>query len=116
MPQRGSRLLPAFAGAALLTVAGLLLWAMSIASSWNSTCPQLGGGYEPVGLDKGISLLPPGAACAGGSDGLYWFEAHPRMWSVARGLLVCAALVVLIGVIADTQARRRSTPISSSTL
>lgn len=91
-----------------------LLWAVSIASSWNSPCPRLGGGYEPVGLDKGISFWPPAAQCVDGNDHPYWFESHPWMGSVSLGLLVCAVLIVVIGAIADARVKRSSPSISAA--
>lgn len=88
---------------ALCAMLGGLLWAAAIAASWLTDCPGLGDLAQPTGLDKGISLWPPGADCTG-SDAAP-FEA----WKFAPAVIVAffslAILVVVLGAVA---ARRRA--------
>ena len=70
----------------------------STVTSWNAKCPY--GGSFPTGLDKGISLVPPGATCYSESGRSYMYEAHPWMWNLSQLLVVCALVVLVLSVIA----------------
>jgi hypothetical protein len=50
--------------AALLSGLAVVLWLVALSASWGSDCPRPGRG--PEGLDKGVTLWPPGAQCYAG--------------------------------------------------
>ena len=60
----------------------------------------------PTGLDKGISLLPPGATCYSGAGKGYLYDAHPWMWALAQLLVVCALVVLVLAVVAAAVSAR----------
>jgi hypothetical protein len=100
---------------ALLSAAALLgfaavLWVLAITVSWTNECPA--SGDFPIGLDKGISLWPPGAACfaeplrEGESNRLVIYEAAPLLQWIALGLALTAVITVLAGLAASIAALR----------
>jgi hypothetical protein len=107
-----NRLSWAMALAGLLIVPGLVLWAVSIALSWVSPCPRPfpGDGIGQLGAHQAVSVWPPAVECVGMGKSTYWFEAHPWMWDASLGFFAVAGLVLLFGLIADSRARRNSTP------
>ncbi|MGH2961578.1 MAG: hypothetical protein ACRDL3_05215 [Solirubrobacterales bacterium] len=99
--------------AVLLGVA-IILWILATVISWESECPP-GGGYQPAGLDKGISLWPPGAECPpgriiegegyGGND-IVAYEALPWLKWAILGLSISAMATLIAGLGASINSPR----------
>jgi hypothetical protein len=100
---------------ALLSAAALLgfaavLWLLAITVSWASECPA--SGDFPTGLDKGISLWPPGAGCfaeplrEGESTRMVIHQAAPLLTWIVLGLALTAVITVIAGLAASMAALR----------
>jgi hypothetical protein len=97
-----------------LLIAAAMLYGTSLLLAHGARCP--GRGYEPSGLEKPISIWPPGAEChpgagPGGDRDLVVVEPAPWLKWATAWLALGAPLVLLTGFAADLRDRRgRSQP------
>jgi hypothetical protein len=100
--------------ASVLLALAVALWLFAIIVSWWSDCPA--SGSWPTGLDKGISLWPPGADCYPaplteggrwyGSNDMVVYELAPLLKWVILGLGVTALGTLTVGLGASINSLR----------
>jgi hypothetical protein len=106
----GTRSAAALIAAVALVVVAAALWLLVITHSWASECPE--SGALPTGLDKAISLWPPGADCyaeplrQGESNRLVIYEAAPFLKWIVLGLALTAVMTVIAGLAASISVLR----------
>jgi hypothetical protein len=97
------------ASAVILLIAGAS-WLMAVAWAWEADCP--GPGATPTGLDRGVSLVPPGASCShdvgSGAYATYMFHPHGWLWVVVLVLLVSSAAALLLAVGVEIRQMRQN--------
>jgi hypothetical protein len=104
--------------AAVLVGLAVTLWLFAMIVSWWSECPA-GGGFQPMGLDKGGSVWPPGASCYaegrghGGND-LVAYEAIPSLKWIILGLGVTAMATLIAGLAASIAVLRSRPEVGRS--
>jgi hypothetical protein len=109
---RPRRLLgPTVGSAVVLAVSALILWGVSLWVSWAGDCP--GGSKLDEGLDRGITVWPPAAACSGGGGTTFWHQALPWAPWVIGFLVTGAAAILLTGLIVTIRDLRRPTPATT---
>lgn len=87
---------------AILIAAAIGLFGITLASSWFSDCPKPTGEMgQLTGLDKGISLWPPGAQCYGAGNDLYIHEALPWAKPLIVTLLGSSSVLLALGLVAS---------------
>ena len=102
-------------GSLLLLGGAGVFWLAAVVTSWSAECPD--SALQQTGLDKGISLLPPGSPCfAEGTRGSYTYLAHPWLWSLAQAMVVASAVVIVLAVLVAVfgSGRRKATEVTNA--